>query len=303
MRGHPRLRVSGCIAVLAMAWLSSGNNQIEVAAGQHEGAKTTPAATQAPEHNLHFWHFTSDQHQVALLELFASQESAASPHVERTIARLPHEGYGFDKVVPLVYHVSRWPHLGWVDPLSHEEFINRQNEYVSRGTIETTHAPQIILNGEEFKQHGESLRRAIDEIKLRPSVINLELYVEQFEGGRALEVFGRADRSTVATLYSYPASIGMILFEMDVRTEVRGGENKGKTLVGDYVVRGRSPLLHLRLEDDFMEMGATFPLDRAWRADRLGVAAYVQQETSGRILQAVGGLLDPKAAQRVPAEP
>ncbi|MCX7148845.1 MAG: DUF1223 domain-containing protein [Rhodocyclales bacterium] len=76
------------------------------------------------------------------------------------------------------------------------------------------------------------------------------------------------------------------LYENNLESQVRAGENAGKTLRHDYVVRRLiGPLApdhagHLRLQQQIA-------LDAGWKRADLGVVVFVQDKASGEILQAL----------------
>jgi hypothetical protein len=248
------------------------------------------------------WRFGSTKNQVPLLEVYTSQECNSCPPVERFLSDLPKNGAGFDRVVPLAYHVSYWPHLGWTDPFAQSDFAERHRIFVELQRESSPYTPEAMLNGHERRERGTALLDAIDEVNQRTPPVRLEMLVEMPQRSRrTLEVYGQADRSTVRTLEPEPAIIWTVIFEMGLSTNVTAGENKGKTLNCDYVVRKLGSRHELKPVDDVLEFGAILPLDKSWNVDRLGLAAFIQLKATGRVIQATGALLDPKTAK--PADP
>ena len=71
------------------------------------------------------------------------------------------------------------------------------------------------------------------------------------------------------------------LYENGLSSDVKAGENRGVTLRHDYVVREWiGPL------DPAAPFTRTMALGRDWKAKDLGVAAFVQDISSGEVLQA-----------------
>lgn len=248
------------------------------------------------------WSFSSERCRVALVELFTSQEAAAAEPVERLIAGLPQRGYGFDRIVPLVIHVSYWPHLGWTDTLAKPEFMDRHGVYINKTERRAITAPDIYLNGHQRAAIEAGLLRDIDQVNLQPPPIRLSLLAELAANNKTLEVFSQVDRATIPRTPRPATIVYLLVFEMGVTTPVTAGECAGRTLVSDYVVRVISPPQKLNRSDDFLNSGITVALDPAWQAARLGVAAFAQVERSDNVIQACGGLLDPAKAQS-PEEP
>jgi hypothetical protein len=70
------------------------------------------------------------------------------------------------------------------------------------------------------------------------------------------------------------------VYENRLANDVRAGENRGRRLEHDFVVRdiaGPVP----------GSFNHAFAIDPKWKRDHLGVAAFVQEPRSGEILQAL----------------
>jgi hypothetical protein len=66
---------------------------------------------------------------------------------------------------------------------------------------------------------------------------------------------------------------------------VKAGENKGATLAHDHLVR--EWLGPFRLRDGSAQMRREFRLPAAWQRERLEMIAFVEDEQTGAVLQAV----------------
>ncbi|MFO0974000.1 MAG: DUF1223 domain-containing protein [Phycisphaerae bacterium] len=257
------------------------------------GTTSKPVKLQAgPVPGTRQWRFASTKHQVALLELYTSQECNSCPPADAAISALPEQGYGLEKVVPLALHVSYWPNLGWTDTFAQDLFAARHRVIAYRAGSEGPYTPQIALNGSSRNQRGAELLKLIDRVNLRPPAINLSILVELAPAGGALQIFADADRSRVLTRRD-TCEIYFIVFENHCLTTVTGGENKGKTLKQPCVVRHMGLPHTLPPDVDIMPMGHGVKIEPGWRIENLGVAVFVQRATDGAIVQACGGLLTP----------
>ena len=82
-----------------------------------------------------------------------------------------------------------------------------------------------------------------------------------------------------------PAALYLALAENGLVSKVTRGENRGETLVHDHVVRAWIGPIHLT--GGVVQVQREMPLPSAWSRARLEVAAFVQDERTGRVLQAV----------------
>ncbi len=270
-----------------------------VIAGAQPAGQTAPRPAQATSKTkkIKAWEFTSKRYQVALLELYTSQECESCPPVDAFLTNLPRDGYGFDRVVPAAFHVSYWAHLGWTDALAREEFVERHRLYNASHGGHPPYTPQVVLNDENELLRDRPLQQRIDRYSMRPPPMKLTVRVELSLDGRDMAVLAQADRSAVETAIREPSFAQFAIIEMGIEQAITGGENKGKTLRYDYVVRRLLPEANIRPEDDIVPMGfGPFKLDPQWKVEKLGIVGWVRVRASGAVQQAVGGLLDPAKA-------
>jgi hypothetical protein len=78
----------------------------------------------------------------------------------------------------------------------------------------------------------------------------------------------------------------LAVYEHDLQSQVRAGENLGKTLRHDYVVRRLiGPLKPDRT--GHLSLRRQIPLEADWKRPDLGIVAFVQDRKSGEVLQAL----------------
>jgi hypothetical protein len=225
---------------------------------------------------------TSGQSRVALLELYTSEGCSSCPSADRWLSGLAAAGYASDRVIPLALHVDYWDYIGWKDRFAKPGFSARQREMAGLGHSGFVYTPQVMLNGRDYRGVGNPARFAADiaAINRNPAGANIQLTLSQ-PGADSLELSAAAQAGKQGSPELYVA-----LYENNLNTAVRAGENSGASLHHDYVVRewlgpypiddkAMTPWRHkLRLKPD-------------WKSKDMGVAAFVQSHTSGEVLQAV----------------
>jgi hypothetical protein len=220
----------------------------------------------------------------ALLELFTAEGCPHCPQAETWLAQLPKKGFGLASVVPLALHVDYWNEHGWVDPFAQEAFTQRQYRYaLLNGTI-VVYTPQFVLNGREYFgwQHG-TFAEDLARLNAMPARAEIALRLERRGTTLRIEV-----EAAVPDPVRRPRTgLLLALYENRLANRITAGENRGRTLHHDYVVRrllGPFPLGESEVRAHFEQEIA---LDPAWKAADLGVAAFVQERTSGEVLQAL----------------
>lgn len=219
----------------------------------------------------------SGPNRTPLLELYTSEGCSSCPPVDRWLSRLQTQGYGRDKLVPLALHVDYWDYIGWQDRFAQPLFAERQRTLAALGNARVVYTPQVLLNGRDFRGATGNARfdAAIAAIRSEPAHATIRLNLKPASDQVLVEASAQADKPATAALY-------LALYENDLNSMVKAGENSGSTLHHDYVVRTwRGPYA----------VGAplkeTIALPAAWKRGDLGAAAFVQDKASGEILQAI----------------
>jgi hypothetical protein len=224
-----------------------------------------------------------DARRVTLLELYTSEGCNSCPPADRWVSALPPRLVP-EKLVVLAFHVDYWNYLGWEDRFSQRRFSERQQALVRANDLRTAYTPQLVLNGRDYRRL-ESIESAVARINAKPADARVVLRAEQ----RATSIRVAVSAELTASM-TEAAALYVALYENNLETEVRAGENRGRRLRHDYVVRaltGPFPIeggKTTRREDDF-------PVSDDWKTQDLGVAAFVQSDRTGEVLQAAAAPL------------
>ncbi|MBI2276046.1 MAG: DUF1223 domain-containing protein [Dechloromonas sp.] len=227
----------------------------------------------------------SGEHTVPLLELFTSEGCSSCPPADRLLSEFRVAGSGAGPVVPLALHVDYWDYIGWKDAFAHPGFAARQRRQAAQAGKPVVYTPQFFVQG---KPYGAT-----------PAARALQVDLERVHGQAAradlVLTIGPAVRGSVpvtidARLRESPAGgrfgLFVALYENGLTTRVGAGENRGRTLHHDFVVRqwaapqtlpenGRiAETTHLALAPDA-------------RLENLGVATFIQNLQSGEVIQAL----------------
>jgi hypothetical protein len=229
----------------------------------------------------------SGTQRVALLELYTSEGCDSCPPADKWVSALPAKKLDVDRVIPLAFHVDYWNQLGWTDPYSQAQFSARQRQHSKRRGVSFVVTPQLLLNGQDYRQAAllDDIDGRINAInRTQPqAVIRLKLSTTNalVQSKVAVDVPGGADQRR--------AQVYLALYENNLATAVKAGENKGLTLRHDFVVRSLAGPLGL---DDKGHLSHTqsFPLDARWKSADTHLAVFVQHPSSGEVLQALSAI-------------
>lgn len=176
---------------------------------------------------------TPEQEGIAVVELFTSQGCSSCPSADRLLSKFINEaGDSGNLILGLSFHVDYWNRLGWRDPYSSEEYTQRQYAYGRKLKLQTVYTPQMVVNGKlEFVGSNERLaRQAINKVLASPAVANIT--VEKLV----------VDSDQITLNYSMENKlsdyvINAAIVERGISTDVKRGENYGRILHHDNVVR------------------------------------------------------------------
>ena len=214
-----------------------------------------------------------------LVELYTSEGCSSCPPVDRYLSKL---GKLFDQsfhAVALAFHVDYWNYLGWADPFSDARFSERQRRIAELNNQRSIYTPELVVSGKEARG-GDVIYDEITEANSRLSEVHIMLEVT-VSSTRELTAKLDIDNASI----SQNAEVFFALYENDIVRKIEAGENRGKTLHHDYVVRHLSDPMRISAGNstsDF-ELG----LAEDWNIDQLGLAVVVINPENGKTLQAI----------------
>lgn len=215
------------------------------------------------------------ERRTTVVELFTSQSCYSCPPAERFLGALA----GEPNIVALEYHVDYWDDLvygsagQWKDKFSRSDHTDRQRSYnVAIRHRTGVYTPQIVIDG-KYQAVGSqtgAVRDAIRKAKTDAGRV-LSVRVENTTAGLAVHVDGDGEGS---------ARVNVVTFIRSATTEVRAGENKGKTLVNHHVVTASRRIGTWQGKPLIVDLRKNLP------GQNEGCAVLVQQGDGGQILGA-----------------
>ena len=208
----------------------------------------------------------------AVLELFTSEGCSSCPPADEILRGVANQ----DNVFALSFHVTYWNKLGWKDAFSQKMFDERQYSYGRLMQSNGVYTPQLVVNGsEEFVGSRKSqTEKSIEKTLSQKAEAGINLN-KMFEN-KALKI----DYTLKGNFKN--AILNIALVERNMETKVLRGENGGRTLKHDNVVRefqiiqtdakGEGSIL-LNIPNDFKQKDCS-------------VIAYLQNKDTWKIVAA-----------------
>ena len=224
---------------------------------------------------------SSGEVRAPLVELYTSEGCSSCPPADDWLRRL---GLILDEdfaAVPLAFHVDYWNYLGWTDPFSKPAFTTRQREAPANFRRGSIYTPEFIADGREARG-GDAVLRAIKKANAQIAATSIRLQVARADGvATFLETEIRVDNQATAK----HAQAYLAIYENAITREIGGGENHGRTLKHDFVVRHWSRPRNIRQGENQFKVKVKIHQD--WAHGNLGLAVIVVNSESGETLQAV----------------
>ena len=216
---------------------------------------------------------------VPLLELYTSEGCSSCPPADKWLSGL---NLSSDKVVPLAFHVDYWDYIGWKDRFSKSEYSDRQRKTAAFGSAGFVYTPQFVFNGRDFKGwDGSRLNSAIQNQQKLASRANLKLSaVAEADGNITLQ----ANAEAVNAKDVGHADVFIALYENKLVSQVKAGENSGRELKHDFVVRELFGAYQINNQNQFSK---NFTLKPEWKNKDAGAVIFVQDSSNGEILQSL----------------
>lgn len=222
---------------------------------------------------------------VAVVELFTSEGCSSCPPADRVLGEIVADARERDRpVFALAFHVDYWDRLGWKDPYSDAAYSRRQRDYASIIPDNRVYTPQMIVNGRDGfvgsdEDHAtRSIERALDTAA--PVAVKLTLVPAEAEPGDAPPVTAKYELDDT----DRPLLLHLAVVERGLSTQVKRGENGGRTLEHENVVRS---FVTVKLDASSKASGTqAVDVPKHLIRSRASVIAYVQDPRTMRVLGA-----------------
>jgi len=227
---------------------------------------------------------TSGPRTTALVELYTSEGCDSCPAADHWLSSLFGQGFRPDQVVPLALHVDYWDYIGWKDPFAKGEFSVRQRKLAQMKRPVIVYTPQVLLQGRDFRRwSGGEFSEQVMRINSRPARAKIALAIRAVAPDA---IHAELSAMLIDPAEQKNAAVYLAAYENKLASDVAAGENRGKRLEHDFVVRewigpigfGES----LKLEEK-----RALALLRGANPKNLGVAAFVQNRATSDVLQAL----------------
>lgn len=209
----------------------------------------------------------SDAARAHLVELYTSEGCNSCPPAEQWMSSIRDK----QGLVGLEFHVDYWDSPAWHDPYAKPAWAQRQEAKARRAKAQV-YTPQIWLDGKLWKSWPKGDVAGAQEQASAQAPLTLRMSAQTGDKVKvSLQATG-AENPERKRFY-------VALTENRLAQEIRGGENKGRRLEHDQVVRDFAGPLRLPDAQAELKIPAAMTLSNA------AVVAFVQDEDGSEVEQ------------------
>ena len=214
--------------------------------------------------------------QTAVVELYTSEGCSSCPSADRWLSRLIEVPKEELDVLALAFHVDYWDYLGWKDRFSSAAYTSRQRQLGANNRQNTIYTPEFFVNGMEARGSNNILQK-IRQANQQQSALDLKLIVSRDQTSLVLELLVPDDHGAGDSIHHR-----FLVYENNLSTAVKRGENSGETLNHEQVVRYMSKAQKLHQQNRYR-----IDIDPDWAPENIGVAVLVTTPGNDQYLQAL----------------
>jgi len=205
-----------------------------------------------------------------VVELFTSEGCSSCPPADKYISKFENNSGLWDELIPVVYHVDYWDYLGWKDKFAKPEFSQLQRLYNAYDVVGSVYTPGFVVDGKEWRGFFNWVNRKLPENE-QTAAKRLTLVRKD----NAFQLKYDDDSTLDATI---------IFLSNNQTTQIRAGENRGRTLEHDFIAVSRSQARSSEGHWTFTYEGNLSDID--------AVAAWITPVGSFNRIQTVAGKIE-----------
>jgi hypothetical protein len=225
----------------------------------------------------------SGEYKASVVELYTSEGCSSCPPADKFLSRLGNTEEAA-QIIPLAFHVDYWDYIGWKDPYASADYTKRQRVVARVNSQSSIYTPEFVVDGAEARGSARITDKVTAAHKSRAEA-DITLKLSDIDAGKLM---ASVSIDNLTFTGNDTPEVYLAVYENGLSSSINAGENSGRTLKHDYVVRYLSrPQITSSGQQHLFDL----KLGSGWKQSELGVTAVVKLQKSGRTLQAVKGML------------
>ncbi len=200
----------------------------------------------------------------SVVELFTSQGCSSCPPADKLLGEYAER----QDVLALSFNVDVWDWIGWKDTLASPDNTERQRAYARAMGERSIYTPQVVVDGRIHVVGSD--RGRIEQVIRQTDPLRIPIELEAAEDSLKVTVGGSTNDEPHGMLW-------LVLYDRSVTVAVERGENTGRTITYNNVVRKLRPVALWKGD----ELSVDIPKSEIEHADVDGCAFLLQTELDG----------------------
>lgn len=226
----------------------------------------------------------SEPHIVPLIELYTAEGCSDCPPADAWLSRLAAQTDA-SQASMLALHVDYWDEHGWPDRFANAAYSQRQNFRVKLAKKKVIYTPHVMIGAETTVKWNDQAETSRLLSRARSKQAQVELAMGVGKAKDSLQVSVRALPQAKDPAGPTPNLMWLALYQDDLTSSIREGENKGRTLHHDRVTRVLKGPWAIDTQPVAGEV--SIPLEAGTDLAKYGLVLFAESSTTGAGLQSL----------------
>lgn len=222
-----------------------------------------------------------------LVELYTSEGCSDCPPADEWLSKLANETPP-DAAAFLAFHVTYWDEIGWPDRFAMKLADQRQELRVRLSGKRTTFTPQVMIGKDTTvdwrgrpnpRAASRNAASTMRELQRREAKMKLSMASQVGDDGLDVSFSSQRDPADGEVW------VWLALYEDDLRSEVKAGENQGLALRHDRVVRALAG--PWRMRGAMLSQRVELPFPAEFDPRRAGLVLFAESSLDASPLQSL----------------
>lgn len=228
----------------------------------------------------------SPENRVVLLELYTSEGCSSCPPADQFLSGLKSTGVSTEQLIPMAFHVTYWDYIGWKDRFANPQFDKRQRELARKNELSTIYTPQFVLSGDDYRAYA-TFSEDVNRLASEKATVAISLSAHITCARNDTEIMHLKLSADISKTEVEGVGFYLVVIEDNLTSDVDDGENKGRKLHHDSVVRQFLGPYYPSKHGGLFRREQAITLQPEWKREDLSVIAFAENPRTGEVLQAV----------------
>ena len=228
----------------------------------------------------------SPENRVVLLELYTSEGCSSCPPADQFLSSLKSSGVSSEQLIPMAFHVTYWDYIGWKDRFANPQFDKRQRELARKNELSTIYTPQFVLSGDDYRVYA-TFSEEVNRLASEKATVAISLSAHITCARNDTEIMHLKLSADISKTEVEGVGFYLVVIEDNLTSDVDDGENEGRKLHHDSVVRQFLGPYYPSKQGGLFRREQAITLQPEWKREDLSVIAFAENPQTGEVLQAV----------------